>query len=227
MIKWNNLDYSYTSAENDFKLLNITSKSVTPIDQTPEFQALRMKLIQARDEVFENFGLDTADKLDYQFDLSFGLKLYKIFQEDKDFNNRFASSDDIWRFISIKIIPDIVHSRHDLKADYFYKNPRRIWLKRIFWYIHLSWAGDEISTFNRLKNNSTDTIQNLVERPGLGYHVDLYREIMKQYRANGHNVDLFRRLMKLNTAREVVFMPEFYQGGLVGYVRDLFELARG
>ncbi len=227
MINWNNLEYSYTSAENDFNLLEVTSRSVIPIDPSPEFQVLRTKLIEARDEVFEKYEFDKADKLDYQFDLAYGLKIYKIFQEDENFTNRFASKDDIWRFISIKVIPDIVHSRHDLKADYFYKNSRRIWLKRIFWYIHLSWAGDEESTYNILKNNSTDTILNLVERPGLGYHVDLYREIMKQYGDKGHNNDLFRRIMKLNTAREVVLIPEFYQDGIVGYVEDLFKLTRG
>ena len=38
-------------------------------------------------------------------------------------------NDDLWRYVSIKIIPDIVHSRWGFNEDHFFKTSRRIWLK--------------------------------------------------------------------------------------------------
>ena len=35
--------------------------------------------------------------------------------------------------------------------------------------------------------------------------------------------DLFRRVLKLNTARLLTISPELVEGGLQGYVSDLFE----
>ena len=47
----------------------------------------------------------------YTFDLLFAIKLYEILGTNNTFCNRVASDDDIWRFLSIRVIPDIVHSR--------------------------------------------------------------------------------------------------------------------
>src|SRR5699024_11798367 len=105
--------------------------------------------------------------------------------------------------------------------------PRRIWLKTIWWYIHLSWYKNKSETYDILKDNSTDTILQLVERPSLGYYIDLYREIMYQYYKTGNSDrDLFRRVLKLNTARIVSTSPELLDGGLVIYVAKLFEDAK-
>jgi len=227
MISWHNLRYEFGTAERDFLKLQVNTTSIEPMNIREEFQELRLKLIAARDEVFDKHNLDSSEKLDYTLDLSFGLKLYEILNEQIGFTNRVASNDDIWRYLSICVVPDIVHSRWSLNEDRFYKSPRRIWLKTIWWYTHLSWRGNSCETYSLLVSNTTDTIQQLVERPGIGYHTDLYREIMLQYNLYGNSSrDLFRRVLILNTARLITNSPELVENGIVGYVNELFENAK-
>ena len=138
MINWENLNCDINKASKDFEKLKVKSTSIEPINPRNEFIELRQKLIKARDNIFEAYNLDKVNKLDYPFDLLFGLEVYQILNEDIGFANRVATNDDVWRYLSIYVIPDIVHSRWSLNADHFYKISRRIWLKTIWWYIHLS-----------------------------------------------------------------------------------------
>ncbi|KRL92587.1 hypothetical protein [Limosilactobacillus ingluviei] len=225
-INWNAVSYSIPKAKQDFESLVVKDKMITPINPSPEWLPLREELIRARDEIFEKNGLDVASTLGYEFDVDYGFKLYEILNDQIGFTNRAASSNDVWRYLSLRVIPDIVHARigFEEKQDHYYALPRRVWLSTIWWYIHLSWAGSEEATRELLATNSTDTIMNLVERPGRGYYVDVYREIMKQYK--GHTSrDLFRRVLKLNTARLITTSPELVAGGIEQYVHDLFESA--
>lgn len=227
VINWHNLRYEFGAAERDFLKLQVLTTSMEPMSIREEFKGLRVRLIAARDEVFEIHSLDSSEKLGYTFDLSFGLKVYDILNEQIGFTNRVASNDDIWRYLSICIVPDIVHSRWSLNEDRYYKSSRRNWLKTIWWYIHLSWRTNSSITYNILSSNTTDTIQQLVERPGIGYHTELYREIMLQYSYYGNSSrDLFRRVLILNTARLITISPELVEEGVVGYVNDLFEKAK-
>lgn len=135
----------------------------------------------------------------------------------------------------MKVIPDIVAQRWGVdNASHYYERGTRIWLKSIWWYIHLSWQSDEESTIEILKNNTTDEILNLVERAGRhGYYLNVYRNIMyffakipqeRRYIATeGKSDRLFRRIMKLNTARCIVIEPPLYLGGEREYVKDLFN----
>ncbi|RXH51501.1 hypothetical protein D6T70_11320 [Kurthia gibsonii] len=228
MINWSAIKYDINSAKKDFECLVVKSKSVEPISVNEKFTELRESLIAARNDIFEEHGMDSANKLDYNFDLLFGLKLYEILNESIGFSNRIATDDDVWRYLSVCIVPDIVHSRWSLNADHFYKTPRRIWLKTIWWYIHLSWQNDSKQTYEILKKNSTDTILQLVERPGVGYYVEMYREIMLQYHRYGDSDrDLFRNILKLNTARIMTTSPELVEGGVKQYVTELFETVKG
>ena len=91
---------------------------------------------------------------------------------------------------------------------------------------HLSWQGDEESTREILKDNSTDEILQLVDRCGRdGYRVDLYREIMKQYAemdvTERRKDQVFRKMMVLNTAKVQVIEPALVDGGEIKYVDDL------
>jgi len=227
MINWDNINYPSSEAEKDFMEIEVSTKAIEPIFLNDSFYELRRKLLEARDRIYDENNLDSANKLDYEFDLNFGLELYEVLGNEIEFENRAATNDDVWRYLSIKVIPDIVHARWGKNADHFYKIPRRIWLKTIWWYIHLSWYEDKETTYDLLKNNSTDTILQLVERPSLGYYIELYREIMKQYDEKGKNDrNLFRRLLKLNTARIVSISPELVDGGIIRYVADLFEEAK-
>lgn len=227
MIIWESLNYDVNRALIDFNELKVKEKAVEPIKVIEEYESLREELLKARDKIFDKKGYDYSNKLDYTFDLLYGIKLYSILNELTGFTNRAATNDDVWRYLSIRVIPDIVHSRWGLNDARYFKTPRRIWLKTIWWYIHLSWQGTKQETYEILKDNTTDTIVQLVERPNIGYYVDLYRELMKQY----SNIDdssrkIFRRAMKLNTARLITTSPELIDGGIKQYVRELLNDAK-
>ncbi|MEB7852929.1 hypothetical protein BUY92_10160 [Staphylococcus equorum] len=222
MINWDNINYDLGKATKDFAYLSVESKGIVPIKPFDEFLSLREELIAIRDEVFDELGLDNVNKLGYTFDLAFGIKIYKLLNSEIGFNNRVAVNDDVWRYLSIKVIPDIVHARWEFNDSHFYKDTRRIWLKTIWWYIHLSWQGNEEDTLKILKNNSTDTIMQLVDRSGIGYNIELYREIMKEYQ-NYNDRKLFRRLLILNVARILTMSPDLVEGGIERYVKDLYE----
>ena len=139
---------------------------------TDDYNKIRNEILAIYEEV--------KDKKDYELDLYFGVKLYSYFNMIKGFNMRLASNDDFWRYLSLKVIPDIVAQRWGVdNASHYYERGTRIWLKSIWWYIHLSWQSDEESTIEILKNNTTDEILNLVERAGgHGYYLNVYRNIM-------------------------------------------------
>ncbi|MFJ1814897.1 hypothetical protein [Staphylococcus saprophyticus] len=227
MINWENINYDLNNAKKDFDKLQVLSKEVAPIDVPNEFEDLRQKLLRARDDIFKEYQLDGVEKLDYKFDLLFGINLFEILNENIKFYNRDAMNDDLWRYLSIKVIPDIVHSRWGFNEDHYFKTSRRIWLKTIWWYINLSWTGNIECTYRLLENNTTDTILQLVERPGIGYNVEMYRELMKQYNSySDSSRQLFRRVLKLNTARLLTTSPELVEGGIPQYVEDLFKAVR-
>jgi len=227
VINWENINYDLNNAKKDFDKLQVLSKEVAPIDVPNEFEDLRQKLLRARDDIFKEYQLDGVEKLDYKFDLLFGINLFEILNENIKFYNRDAMNDDLWRYLSIKVIPDIVHSRWGFNEDHYFKTSRRIWLKTIWWYINLSWTGNIESTYRLLENNTTDTILQLVERPGIGYNVEMYRELMKQYNSySDSSRQLFRRVLKLNTARLLTTSPELVEGGIPQYVEDLFKAVR-
>lgn len=223
IIRWENINYNSQQAKEEFESMEISTRSFNPIILDSNFQELRDKLIQSRNYVFEEYNLEYVNKLDYKFDLLYGLEIYKILNSHIGFSNRVATSDDIWRYLSVKVIPDIVHSRWGWSQERYFATTRRIWLKSIWWYIHLAWKGDSESTYEILKGNTTDTILNLVERPGLGYYVEVYRELMNQYyNYEDKSRELFRAVLKLNTAKLLTTSPELVEGGINKYVHSLF-----
>lgn len=227
MIQWENIKYDIGTAEKEFNLLEVGINSVSPITDDANFIKLRERLIEARDKIFVEKKYDYSNKpLQYEFDLLFGLEVYEILNESIGFNNRVATNDEVWRYLMIRMIPDIAHARWGFNRQRFYAESRRIWLKAIWWYIELSWAGSKEETYRILKNNKVDTISSLIERPGIGYHIELYREIMRQYgeiNANDNSREVFRGAMVLNTARMLTISPDLTDGGVEGYVKRLFE----
>jgi len=214
MLNWEQINYDITKSEIEYNSLNNMNPATIASNLNSEFKRIRELLIQARDDIFDEWHLDTAENLGYDFDLLFAIRLYDILGLNNNFSNRAASNDEIWRFLSIRVIPDIVHSRWGMN-EARYMTSRRIWLKNLWWYIHLSWNGDTERTYEILKNNTTDTVLQLVERPGVGYYVSLYREIMLQYSCiNDPSRTLFRKVLKLNTALLPVTYPELISGGI-------------
>ena len=109
----------------------------------------------------------------------------------------------------------------------------------MWWYIHLSWQGDEYRTKQILSSNrmNTDIILNLVERVGRdGTYVEAYRYIMYFYYAESESQilrysnilkdskrSLFRSIMILHNSKCMVIEPGLYLGGEEGYVQNLFD----
>ena len=190
---------------------------------------LRNRLLNANSSAKEYLEANENDskRNDYLYDLRFGIELYLLLKEKYQFNTRQASDDGIWIYLSMKVIPDLVYKRWGLSESRFYKQSRRIWLRTMWWYVHLSWAGDKEETYNILRGFTTDEVVQLVERSGPhGYRIEVTRELMKQFsKIDNKNVNrnLFRKIMKLNTARVKIIEPSLTVGGVHKYVEELIN----
>lgn len=217
----------------DFRELNVSDASKKMLEWKEDPQAYLQDCVELEyQDLRESLLLELA-KVDmqkpYTFDLDFGIALFAILNQ-YGFTVREAANDNIWRYISLCVIPDIVGKRWSRGAEIrYYKESNRIWLKTIWWYIYLSWQGTIYDTKEVLKNNSTDTILQLVDRSGRkGYFYETYRRIIYYYykskrinpSVNDHD---FRRVMVLHTALCVNLEPSLYNGGVDGYVKMLYS----
>ena len=202
-----------------------------------EYILLRKDLQSLFDKVMRKSEDDTVRSREYFIDSQFGILIYLYLKKQSWFSVRLASNDGFWRYLSLKVIPKAVSERWGKgNDDHYWSKPNRIWLKQIWWYVHLSWNKNEEITRRIIEspNCSTDTILNFVERTGRkGTSVDAYRFIIKlyseiptqevsRYRKSKKNDDLFRVVMKLHTAKAMVVEPAFCIGGCEGYARKLF-----
>lgn len=170
----------------------------------------------------------------YTFDLKFGIKLYEYFNKNKfpDFNEAIASNYDFWRYICLKVVPDIIIERHGLIANYFYDKNVRIYISTLWWFIEMSYQGSIDKTYNCLERFSTDFILQFVERPGRdGMYISVVRDMFKYLsilpieiiNEKKGNQTLIRRLLIQYTAEH----PNFnlvVEGKSDEYVKGLFNL---
>ncbi len=212
-------------------------------DLDDNYRSIRSLILEAYENAKES-AKNAGAKSDYKTDLIFALSMYKTLKE-YGMNERLASDDQIWVYLCTQVVPDIVSDRYkgsyvysgdkrirvNVNEDRMWKTSRRIYLKTLWWYIYLSLQpgltiDEELSkTYDVLKNNTTDTIVQIVERSGrAGYRVDLYRKLIKYYSAvNSKDKEkLLRQVMVLNTSRTVSIEPELCKGGNEGYVKELF-----
>ena len=180
--------------------------------------------------VFNDTLAETGGKMNYLLDLRVGIKLYQLMPLGKNFTVIQANDDDIWRYISVKVMPDITYLRYPnpekgsirINQKRFYSHTRRIWLKTLWWYIHLSWQGDESKTFEVLRDNGVDNINKLIETPGRGYRIPLFRSMMLEYhKTSPHKVKDFAAFTKLNNAKCVSVEPALTSGGVAVYAQKL------
>ncbi len=207
----------------------------------PEIDSGYLKIredIQHLSEKIKQTAKKEGIKGDYYYDSHMGIMLYDYLCNLPGFNMRTAANDDFWRYMSVKVVPDVVSERWGKDNEsHFWSKPARIWLRSIWWYVHLSWQGDVSTTAEVLEKScfTTDTILNLEERTGRkGTFVEVYRYIMYYYsrvpqivlddynKSKTNKEDLFRVIMKLNTAKVMVINPALYLGGEKEYVRSLF-----
>lgn len=222
-MQWKEL--SKTEANQIF--LNWSNNDINPSFSADEKYSVFRDELQAimQEHLFHLESNKSGAK--YKFDLNFGLDLYILLQKKYNFTIREASKDEIWIYISMRVIPDIVVARWGFTESRFFKESRRIWLKTIWWYIHLSWQNNRENTYDTLSSFSTDEIVQLVERVGpFGYRRDLTRELMLQMGEKNilnTNRNFFRQAMKLNTARLKLVEPSLFPGGPKKYVEELIN----
>lgn len=212
---------------------------------------------QIRKSVVEEFKSSLADngnRINYNLDLRVGIKLYELLNPINDFSIIQANDDDIWRYISVIVMPDLTFIRYPnlneevkvikeyipdlsyaigiktekdsvrIKKKRFYSHTRRIWLKTLWWYIHLGWQGNSKTTYEVLKNNGTNIISHFIERPGRGYREQLFRCMLYAYSLLPEQKDsTFRAAAKLNLAKCVSMEPALAEGGEVKYSKMLFD----
>lgn len=202
-----------------------------------QMQNLNENYEALRNQLTEGYLSIPSDR-EYMKDLQFGLFLYNVLKIENGMTLRDASDDEIWIDLQVRVIPNIVAMRWGYENDVrFYKTRNRLWLRSIWWYIHLSWQGDIEKTFEIVKRNTTDEILQLVDRTSKkGFDVNLYREIMLQYderrdeyefsHRDNNQKGLFRKVMTLNTLYIQTIEPSLYEGGIKGYVNMLFDKAK-
>lgn len=173
------------------------------------FDSLDEGYLEIRSEILKFHEVCKKNK-EYTYDLEMGLKLYSFFKTKKWFNDSVASNYDFWRYICIKVAPDIIYERHGLVDSYYYEKNVRIYFSTIWWYIHMSFQGRIDKTREMLSRLNTDYILQLVERPGReGMYLKISREIIRricglskeELNKKIGNANLFRRLLILNTAK--------------------------
>ncbi|UOE95109.1 hypothetical protein [Alkalihalobacillus sp. LMS39] len=226
---WDKLKLSKSDSLKRFEELDVNNIEPKRLNKQGESE-LREALINAFNRVQNPLYMDKENPNLYDIDLHTGLALYDLLNNQFGFKERLAAQDDIWRFISLCIIPDYVYKRHGLKPGRFYEHPRRIWLKSLWWYIHLSWQGSYEETLRILESNTTDNVVQLVERTGTnGYRVSFARKLMAEFYNSYSDLpgtqrtSLFRRVLKLSTARTKLIEPSLVEGGIDSYVKGLFE----
>lgn len=201
-----------------------------------KYQDLRILIMKAYKESLDELELDSKELIKYnniyKFDCIFAIKLYRIFLDGEyKIKERVASSDGVWRYIQLCVVPEIIATRWGIEnKDRFYKVSRRLYLKILWWYVYLSWNDNLEETKKIIINdvNTSDTLAQLVERSGRnGYRVELYRTIMKKKTEEKINTQEFRKLMVLNSARVKVIDPYLVNGGIEKYVNELIKDIRG
>lgn len=187
--------------------------------------------LEIRTFLFRNyFRLKSTTRSAYELDLELGLAFYEFMNTQKDFVKKYENDYDFWRYVAVFDIPEVIEDRFGLDAiDHFYKKSSRTYPYVLYWYINMSWQGNVELTRNVLKENNTDTIMQLVERPSkIGVNLKLYQEIMKQLsEVKDDRGIIFRKVMALNTNKLIAFRPELYPGGVNGYVKMLYESTKG
>ncbi len=210
----------------EFQDLTDHWKAYDTIENDPSYSTFREALLDA----FKKALAETDGKMTYLLDLRVGICLYQLMPIGKDFSVISANDDDIWRYISVKVMPDITYLRYPdpakgdirINSKRFFRGTRRIWLKTLWWYIHLSWQGSAEKTFAVLKDNATDNINKLIETPGKGYRLNLYRNIIREYSETApHKAKDFAAITKLNNAKCISVEPDLVHGGERAYAKQL------
>lgn len=193
-----------------------------------DYREFRDKIVLAWKDV------DAAGKslrtYQYHLDVKVGLTLY-TFLRINGFNQIYAETDDWWRFITVRLFPDLTYMRYPaddevrINRKRFFEHTRRIWLKTLWWYVHLSWQGDENRTEAVLEKLGTDAISQIIERPGRGYRPEVFRAIALKCATESSwcGSKPFQKVMARHSIYNASFEPTLFRGGLSGYADHIFS----
>lgn len=190
---------------------------------------------EIRDKIYAVYN-NYKDQDNYEIDLRIGLALYELFLEEKyKLNPIHANDDDIWRYLSVRVFLDITYLRHpknDRFGKYFshdraYKYSKRIWVKQLWWWIHLAWQGDVDTTYEVLNKFGSGCISQILERAGKGYRVDITRPLFKTLydRCETGKIlqETFSAVMMLYYAKMFVVEPTLVKGGIDSFVDKIID----
>jgi hypothetical protein len=213
-MKWTSLNPALAQRRHEEM---VSTRSYVANGLAADYAVLREKLLQAIPRFDAAAGAGA-------YDVATGLALYRVLGE-AGMDVRTAADDGVWRFLSLRVLPELVQARWShAPAERFWRGRSRIWLRVCWWLIHLAWQGTEEKTRAVLADVTTDTVVQLVERPGRGgFRVELTRALFSERSRRRFTQSEFRALMKLNTARVMVTEPWFCDGGIGGYVRELHD----
>lgn len=224
------IDYSSDAVFHD---LEEQWKKHNVCDYDSNYDELREKVIVTYKRAQDDYKDESKSRRDYYTDLKVGFVLYGMLSLSDGFSIVKANDDDIWRYMSCKVFPDITYLRYpkSAKGDIrlakkrFYSHPRRIWVKTLWWFIHLSWQGDEEKTLEVLEKCNIDAINKVFEQPGKGFRTELSREIIKQYAltVNNKSSKKFESIQKQNLVNCRTVEPALTVEKEEGYVRSLIE----
>lgn len=225
------MKYIELEREEAEKIYNSIENDTTILDDT-YFSQLDNEYTKIRNTIMSWLTEHPVTK-NYDFDLFFAIKLYDFFSDKTypDFNEAIASNYGFWRYICLKVVPDIIIERHGMIKEYFYAKNVRLYIPTLWWYIEMCYQGSPELTYDCLKDKSTDYILQIVERPGRdGMFLDVSRLIIyylsklpeevvsKKY----NDQTLLRRVVIQNTAKNLNYNMAI-EGKVKEYVIGLFK----
>ena len=95
---------------SDIEFQDLTShwKAYDTIETDPSYSSFRETLLKAFKAALE----ESEGKLSYLLDLRMGICIYQLMPLGNDFTIIDANDNDIWRYISVKVMPDITYIRY-------------------------------------------------------------------------------------------------------------------
>ena len=101
---WEDIVYTKAQAKFKFQQVEAQPENCAPRKVKTNFEHLREVILQEK----QTFLSDETKKINsYAFDLHLGLVLYELLNNEYHFNERLAAQDEVWRFLSLEIFPDV------------------------------------------------------------------------------------------------------------------------
>lgn len=229
MENWNTLDIAECEiiSEKWKKSIELNNDPFEGFSLKKSEKAMYSKIRSELKKTFESIPSGISS---YEFDVRFGIKVYTCLNEH-GMTPADASMDGIWRYIQMKIVPDIIHKiwiprNRDttINDSRMWSRSPRLYLKVLWWFIHIVWDQDEEHTLAHLGNNCD--ISQIIDRTTMGYRVDVYKAIVHVYgnlKEEQITKRLLSRVLMLNSSYCSYLEPELLESDLKEYAKSLYR----